>query len=93
MSTAGVLVAFLAPTCAALTAASVLGGAKWLRAVNAAVGRLTDVAETLTGVTDRVAQIDHRLTETSRQCDERWSRLGGLIPHPRWAAADDLSPS
>lgn len=85
-------VALIAPTVAAVVAAATVGGVKWLRAVTAAVGKLTVVAETQAQTSEHLIELQRQLVAIARTCDERWHRLGGLIPHPRWADADDRPP-
>lgn len=67
-------VALIAPLIATLGTAVVLGGVRWLRAVTNAVGKLTDVAATLSDVTGDVAQLREDLAAHVRECRHHAAR-------------------
>lgn len=85
-----------------LLGAAIVGAVKWAAAINRAtqaatgtvaqlaerIGELaTDVRELAVSSQD-VALVRAELAAHVRLADERWSMLGGFIPHPRYTGAE-----
>jgi hypothetical protein len=84
---------------ATIGAAVLIGGYKWVKALNALLGQLpavmrqlSAVAEQLSGVASDVLDVRRDLTNHVREADARWMRMGGLAPHHRYLTDDNRIP-
>lgn len=75
----------------------------WVRTVSRAAAQLPELLEKLGELAGDVRDLAAAGQETMllrvqfhahcREADERWRALGGYIPHPRYATADDRPPA
>lgn len=91
------------PVLATVLATVLLGAAAWARSINKAVAGIPALIEKLGELAGDVrdlaaASTDAILTRAELRAhislaEDRWRMLGGAIPHPRYATADDRVPA
>lgn len=77
---------------APLVVASVVGIVKWGGAVNRALATLGELAadvRDLAAAAQDTVLLRAEFTAHVSLADERWTQLGGIVPHPRYGTADD----
>lgn len=92
MSTGEVAALIVSGVVAPLVVAAVVGLVKWGGAVNRALVALVELAADVRDLAASVRDLGEFRAEFRahvRQADDRWTTLGGLIPHPRYVGADD----